>query len=221
MKCLCGTALSPAQRVAGNKYCSQSCAAKFNNIRRYDEGWRMPLRARRVISRKLQGRIIKKPVTLTCKCCGDWFTYKGVPSRARKYCSLQCSYDARRLRSSERTQYYMASSFKFNVWNYPNEFELALIKKYGWYSASNRGGNLKGVSRDHLFSIADGRRLGVPPKLLAHPANCRLLRHPDNKAKAHASAISLKVLRKRIVAWNLKYLNRNAKGRAPRLSSGS
>jgi hypothetical protein len=34
--------------------------------------------------------------------------------------------------------------------------------------------NLGGVSRDHMIAVRDGFNLGIDPKLLSHPANCKL-----------------------------------------------
>ena len=104
--------------------------------------------------------------------------------------------------------YRQACQFKFDVARYPEEFDLELVRMHGWYSPSNRLDNLAGVSRDHLLSVADGYRLGVPASLMRHPANCQLLLHAANKAKAHKSTLSLDELRERVVEWELKYAAR-------------
>ena len=96
-------------------------------------------------------------------------------------------------------------SFKFNVFNYPEEFDLALIEKHGWYSASNRGGNSNGVSRDHMLSVRFAFDNGIDPMLVSHPANCKLLRHNDNVSKFSKCSITHEELKARIEKWNARY----------------
>ena len=96
-------------------------------------------------------------------------------------------------------------AFTFNVYNYPEEFELPLIEKYGWYSASNHGGNLNGVTRDHMLSVRFAYDNGIDPKLVSHPANCRLLVHKENVSKYSKCSITLEELKQRIVEWETKY----------------
>ena len=89
--------------------------------------------------------------------------------------------------------------------DYPDEFDFELIEQYGWYKAKNRGNNLNGVSRDHMYSVKEGFLNKVDPKILAHPANCRLIRHNDNVSKGSKSTITLEQLLERIRIWNKKY----------------
>jgi hypothetical protein len=80
-----------------------------------------------------------------------------------------------------------------------------LIRKYGWYKAKNKGNNLNGVSRDHMYSVMEGYRNNVDPSIISHPANCRLIRHNDNISKLDGSTITLEELLDRIEKWNKKY----------------
>ena len=99
----------------------------------------------------------------------------------------------------------MKASFDFNLADYPEEFNFSLIEEYGWYSASNRGNNLNGVSRDHMVSVKFGYENNIDPNIISHPANCRLMRHNDNVSKNEDCSISLEELKVRIEKWNLKY----------------
>lgn len=97
-------------------------------------------------------------------------------------------------------------SFSFNVYKYPDKFDLDIIKKYGWYSPKNsKFPNLNGISRDHQFSIADGFKQNIDPSYIRHPANCILLRHTDNQKKWAKSSISLNDLMKRIREFEIDY----------------
>jgi hypothetical protein len=101
--------------------------------------------------------------------------------------------------------YRARCSFTFNVYDYPEEFDLSLLETFGWYKAANRGNNLNGISRDHMFSVKEGFERGIDPLILSHPANCCLLRHNDNVSKNKKSSITLEELMHRIEIWNSKY----------------
>lgn len=102
-------------------------------------------------------------------------------------------------------RYRELCKFKFNVYDYPNEFDLILVDKHGWYKAKNRGDNLKGVSKDHKYSVKEGFLNKINPNILSHPANCRLMLHNDNVSKNSKCLISLKDLKNEIIKWNKKY----------------
>jgi hypothetical protein len=104
--------------------------------------------------------------------------------------------------------YRARASFKFNIYSYPNLFNLELIKQHGWYSPggrsnSNKNVNLTGVSRDHLYSVSDGWNHNIEPSVLSHPANCNLILHNDNIRKGNNSSITLMELKQRIELWSV------------------
>jgi len=144
-----------------------------------------------------------KPIS-TCKACGLVF----YPRRT-KYVSVACSRKcaainknapARAIRSEFRN-YQADCQFRFALKDYPERFNFSLIEQHGWYTAANRGGNLDGVSRDHMFSITDGFALRVDPELMRHPANCELVTQRNNSSKKGKSSISLDELKARIDRW--------------------
>jgi hypothetical protein len=95
--------------------------------------------------------------------------------------------------------------FRFNVYDYPQEFDLKLLKKYGLYSPTNRKNNLNGISRDHIYSVYDGYVNKIDPQILSHPANCRLIKQNENSKKHKKSEITLIALKKKIYIWDKKY----------------
>ena len=99
----------------------------------------------------------------------------------------------------------MQRTFKFALCDYPQEFDISLIKQFGWYSASNRGNNLNGVSRDHMFSCNEGLKQLIDPYLISHPANCKLMLHSLNASKRNKCSITFKQLKERVNVWNKKY----------------
>jgi hypothetical protein len=56
-----------------------------------------------------------------------------------------------------------------------------------------------------MYSVKDGFLNNIDPKILAHPANCQLIRHNDNVSKGSKSCISIEELMMRIEIWNNKY----------------
>jgi hypothetical protein len=65
--------------------------------------------------------------------------------------------------------------------------------------------DINAFSRDHMFSVSDGHRLNIDPRLIAHPANCRIIQQRVNLNKSHNSCISIDELLFRIKEWDLKY----------------
>ena len=59
--------------------------------------------------------------------------------------------------------------------------------------------------RDHMFSVADGFKLGVDPKIMRHPANCQLITIAEKRKKGDKSCITLDELLERIRLWDIKY----------------
>ena len=98
-------------------------------------------------------------------------------------------------------KYFEDSKFRFNLYKYPDEFDLTLIEKYGWFRNSNQNG----ISRDHMISISHGFKNNILPELLAHPANCKLMHHRENDSKNGKCSITLEGLKERIKTWDEKY----------------
>ncbi len=105
----------------------------------------------------------------------------------------------------DKIEYRNACKFNFNLADYPNEFNFQLVEEYGWYKAKNNGDNLTGISRDHMYSVAEGYKNKISPELLSHPANCKLMQHTLNKKKNTNCSITIEELYNRIEQWNIKY----------------
>ena len=121
----------------------------------------------------------------------------------QKFCSTLCWKDNNKIIMGEWHRYRLDCAFKFNVYDYPNYYDLSLIEKFRWYKAANRGNNPGGVSRDHMYSILDGFRNNISPAIISHPANCCLLLQNDNSSKKSQSSISMEELLKRIQDFDL------------------
>lgn len=58
-----------------------------------------------------------------------------------------------------------------------------------------------------MLSVKDGFERGIDPKIISHPANCRLMIHTDNISK---NKKSIKDLLDRIKKIEDKYMKRDA-----------
>ncbi len=200
---LCGKLLPYEKR--NNKFCSKKCSVKYINSNREIYGFNLSADGLKGIinsnKKKLQKAInkyLENPKY--CKRCNEILKYD---KRNHTYCSKKCAYP--NLNINGLQNYRIKCRFKFNLSDYPDEFKFDLIKERGWYSAANRGNNLYGVSRDHIYSVKDGFDNNIDPAIIAHPANCKLILHSENVSKYTKSNITLKELINKIDKWNKKY----------------
>jgi len=195
-----------------NQFCSHSCSAKSSNgTRDYDWGSKISEGVKRYINKngyfgalliksKNGGRPIN-PIEKNCPNCNNIFNKKS------KYCNNSCRREFERKNMDEYQKYRMDTNFKFNLKDYSDEFDFTLVKEYGWYSPTNKNNNLDGVSRDHIFSVREGFEKGIDPKIISHPANCRLMIHTENISKNKKSFITIEELLDRIEKFEQKYKN--------------
>jgi len=123
----------------------------------------------------------------------------------KRFCNRECYKKFYLKKRAVKVNYQWLSNFKFPLSQFSKEFDFSLIEKHGWYKPTNKGNNLGGVSRDHMFSIYEGILQNINPLLLAHPANCKLMIHSENNLKKRKCSITLIELLERITNWELKY----------------
>lgn len=101
----------------------------------------------------------------------------------RKYCS-SCSplYDK---------TYRQRFKFTFNVYKYPDLFDLDYITSIGWYSRGGTAGvwNPDGLSRDHKVSVTDAIKNNYDPFYISHPINCEIMPWVVNNKKKGKSSL--------------------------------
>ena len=176
-----------------NKYCSRSCSAKINNL---DDRKRGP-----TAKEKFPYSRIK---FLLCKHTNQYYSNKNSDGTTRKSSPYI---------KTIKEQYYASARFRFNVYHYPEEFDLLLIEQHGWYTCpglkrKGKPKNILGVSRDHIISVSYGFANNIDTKIISHPANCRIMLHSDNKIKHSKCNLTIEQLSEKIHAWNQKHTER-------------
>jgi hypothetical protein len=174
------------------KFCSRACA----NSRIHTT------ETKSKVSKKLSGRKLSKSHRdklkslylsnkINCLHCDSLFY---PPHKTSKFCSKICWKDNVEQNRTAFENYKTKCKFTFDISQYVDLFDMSLVKEYGWYSPSNKGNNIKGVSKDHLFSVKQGFVENVDPYYISHPANCNLVLHKDNQRKRAKCSISLEEL---------------------------
>jgi len=181
-KCLC-CGKEILYELRRNIYCSHSCSAIITNTKK----------RREVIKLKICNVSFK-----VCEVTGKVYCNKDRNGRLRRISPYILT---------EKELYYRQASFCFDVMKYPNDFDLELLKEYGWYTcpggkSNHSPANPNGVSRDHILSVSEGFMNGYDPINIGHPANCRIIKHIENKAKDRKSDITYDELLERIKEWD-------------------
>lgn len=176
-----------------NKYCSNSCASKITNTISRKRG---PTAAEKFPFSKIK--------FILCTHTNQYYSNKNPDGSIRR-----CSPYIKTIKE----QYYSAARFKFNVYHYPEEFDLKLIEKHGWYTCpglkrKGKTKNILGVSRDHIISVSYGFANNIDPSVISHPANCRIMLHSANKIKHNKCDLTIEQLLEKINCWNKKYTER-------------
>jgi hypothetical protein len=141
----------------------------------------------------------KEKILRLCAECNSTLLCR--PSDKRKFCSIKCWATYIEKNKKPFLLYRQKCNFDFKLQDYPKKFDSNLIEQYGWYSPSNKGNNLNGVSKDHMFSVKTGFELGIDPNVIKHPANCKIMLHKENQSKRTKSSITLEELLERIKNW--------------------
>jgi hypothetical protein len=188
-----------------NKFCSKSCATSYNNHHRAK-----PTKTSKIlecISCRQMCPASSHSTSVLCNTCrttkpafskiyinncAHCNSIVEIINKNKKYCN-KCNH---RYSDNGRVPYY----FKFNVFDFPNLFDLGMIKQYGYFSngKNNSKININGVSRDHKVSVNEAIRNGYDPFYISHPLNCEILLHKDNNKKNSKSSTEYTTLCKMV-----------------------
>lgn len=153
---------------------------------------------------KVSKTLTKPLISLSCENCNNVFIVNRR-SKKKRFCSINCIVKNREKNKSKFRIYSDMCKFKFNVVDFPDYFEIRLINEFGWYKPKNKGNNLNGISKDHLYSIKKGFENNIDPYFISHPANCKLIRHRDNQIKNTKCSITINELHNEVDIFNKKY----------------
>ncbi len=180
-----------------NKFCNHSCSAQqTNKIRVVENRTFTDIGIKNIIDG------VKKRFNCNvrlCKYCDKKLVKRKV------FCDRSCKSKFYNDNKTEYEIYRLKCDFKFNLGDYPDEFDFNLVESNGWYSPVNGKNNLNGVSRDHMISVKYGFENNIDYKIISHPANCKLLLHNDNVSKNKKCSIDVNSLLDRIKLWDIKY----------------
>lgn len=179
---------------ASGRFCNRRCSILFVQKNRSQA------EVNEKIGLALKGRTWAPKIEKKCENCGKLMLV--FVSHEKRFCDKKCATDFRSVNDKDSFERYRTKArFLFNIYDYPDHFDLDLIERYGWYSPANRKNNLNGISRDHILSVKDGYLNGIPPELIGHITNCRLVRHKENQKKHSKSSISIEEFYKKLSQW--------------------
>lgn len=187
-------AANPRKEISGigpKVYKCRQC--KQTHLTKQESSTCCPRRTRKWI--KLDQTLIVGPFSklkiCTCKSCSINFVH-----RSQVQLCDQCRFQS----SCQRAQY----RFRFNVYHYPDLFDLDNLNKVGFYAPGGKSGawNVDGLSRDHRVSVADAIKFGYNSYYITHPVNCELMTQLKNDQKNAKSSISYETLIKLVTAYD-------------------
>lgn len=114
--------------------------------------------------------------------------------------SLQFCKQHRDHHSNKRSEY----RFQFNIYDYPDLFNLDLLNTVGFYAPGGKAGkwNPDGLSRDHKVSITEAIKHEYDPYFITHPLNCELMPHSTNNKKKGKSSLTYNELVQLVNEYN-------------------
>ncbi len=189
-----------------HNFCNTSCSGKYFGRIRKENNWVHSDATKDSISDSNSKKTYKILRPAQCSKCNITFNF--LCSRTHTLVNIKCENcrKSRRVLDSTKLQdYRLLCNFKFGIKDFPEEFDFSLITQYGWYKPTNRGNNLTGVSRDHMVSVRYGFDNSIDPKIISHPANCRIIKHSDNVSKGINNYITISQLLDKINNWDNKY----------------
>lgn len=80
--------------------------------------------------------------------------------------------------------------FSFNVYHYPELFDLDNLTRIGFRSSDNPNG----MTRDHRVSVQEAIKNNYEPRYIKHPLNCELMLFRENARKHTKSSITYEQL---------------------------
>lgn len=190
--CLHCSTILPYSKDKRTKFCSKSCSCTYHNLRsdysKNKETWNNKKKTNTLPPcNKSKGKATSfryqlqkdapysKVYNNKCQQCGD----TKLSKNKKRYCE-KCSH---LYSNNGRAPYW----FTFNIYNYPDLFDLEQLKLIGFYHHIS---NKNGLTRDHKISVNAAIRNNYDPYYIKHPLNCELLTFEENNKKKTKCSIS-------------------------------
>ena len=203
----CSISFDNYSKYGSKKFCSRKCANSRgprttdfkNKVSIKLSGRKLTTEHKLKITGEKNGSFKNAKKSKTCQYCGNVFlSYR----KNGEFCSKNCWINNTNQSRTNFEIYKAKCQFNFNVFDYPEYFDLNLIKDYGFYSPTNKKNNPNGISKDHMYSIRQGFDDNIDPYYISHPANCKLVFHKENQQKRTKCSISFEELRIRVENFN-------------------
>jgi len=196
----CQTPISYLKKSEYN-FCSHSCSATFTNKLRPPMPDEQKAKISETLSKTLTGTLRRFKTTKEPKRRIAPKTNMELVGPFSKIFHCGCNHCGARFVGQKQSKYCVNCSdlykqnnrykFTFNVYKYPELFDLSLIVEYGWHSYGGRFNyNPNGITRDHKVSVNEAIRNNYDPFYIKHPLNCELMRFEENNKKKTKSSVS-------------------------------
>ena len=183
-------------------FCSRSCSASFNNAERIKTGYIVTDAHKKLTSDSVRASYEHRgyPKFETVKTTKNMFSkvlIGNCPHCLTKFCCKRRTKYCRDCGPLYDSTYRDRFKFTFNVYYYPDLFDIRMIKEIGWYSRGGTAGkwNPNGMTRDHKISVTDAIRNNYSPFYITHPLNCEIMSWTENNKKKGKSSMSYDDLR--------------------------
>lgn len=183
-----------------HKFCSKSCSNKHRKISK---------ETKEKISKSI-GKIREpKPFGKRWLSSNKNLDYSKLVICKCKKCGFVGSYRTQMLYCKSCENCYTENGrakyiFTFNVYNYPDLFDLDFINKHGWRKTKGDNININGVSRDHKVSVHEALLNDYDPYYIKHPLNCQIMLHSENQSKGTNSSMTYNELVKLVDEYESK-----------------
>lgn len=120
-----------------------------------------------------------------------------MPIKSKKDAMINRSVQNGTRTTDQKKLYKLECKFDFCPYNEPQILGYELLSTYTF----TKCGGPNSLHRDHMYSIADGWKNNVDPKIISHPANCQIMFSLENIKKYTKSSITLEELKEKINHW--------------------
>jgi len=207
----------PNAIIPSKKFCSSSCSASYTNkLRTNTTKGKKAMIPCSVCNNEVESSVHTNKQSFKCESCKAISEHVGEHSKlfcnSCQHCFTKFTSRVRRKYCQEHRSLYTESAksgyrFTFNVFNYPDLFDLKLVKLHGFYQPNqfnNKEVNKQGVSRDHKLSVNDAIKHGYDPYYISHPLNCEIMLHSKNNKKKTESSITYEELKYLVDQYDLE-----------------